>query len=276
MEGARHGARARRAQRRQLDITARSWARLPGSMPQRTQARAPSPGRTCTRKRASPSQLQAYANMCTHMQSDAIRCNPIQSDGMQSDVNQMQSEALDSPTSRHPESSATSGPQRCFSSHQRYSAPLRGRTANGSPQIWSSEALSGRTANGSPQISQRSRPRVARCIGLATARASWRATRSPRRCTCRSSPHKDRASCRARGSVRGRRHQSASVGIRRHHASSSVIRRHQASSVVIRRHPSPSVALTCPRKAYSRMHGTIAAAHATTSDELATSFRKST
>ena len=48
-------ARARRAQRRQLDITARSWARLPGSMPQRTQARAPSPGRTCN-----------------HMQSDAI------------------------------------------------------------------------------------------------------------------------------------------------------------------------------------------------------------
>jgi hypothetical protein len=93
-------------------------------MPQRTQAQAPSPGRTCTRKRASPSQLQAYANMCTHMQSDAIRCNPIQSDGMQSDVNQMQSEALDSPTSRHPESSATSGPQRCFSSHRRLSSAV--------------------------------------------------------------------------------------------------------------------------------------------------------
>jgi len=205
-------------------------------------------------------QSESVASMCTHVHSHAITCNQMQSDGMQSDVNQMLIRCNWRPsTSRHPDNPST---QRCFSSHQRYSAPL-----------------SGRTAYGSPQISQRSRPRVARCIGLATARASWRATRSPRRCTCRSSPHKDRASCRARGSVRGgviRRHQSASGVITRHQASSGVIRRHQASSGVIRRHPSPSVALTCPRKAYSRMHGTIAAAHATTSDELATSFRKST
>jgi hypothetical protein len=255
------------------------------------------------------------------MHSDALRWHAIR----------CQSDAIggprhpDIPTSRLPDPS----PQRhqvlsdalavIGGCHQRYSAPL-----------------SGRTANGSPQISQRSHPRVARCIGLATARASWRATRSPRRCTCRSSPHKDRASCRARGSVRGRRHQSSSVVISRHqsssvvisrhqsasvvirrhqsssvvisrhqassgvirrhqsssgvirrhpsssvvisrHQSSSVvIRRHHASSRVIRRHPSPSVALTCPRKAYRRMQGTIAAAHATTSDELATSFRKST
>ena len=201
--------------------------------------------------------MQSCALTCTQMHSDALRWHAIR----------CQSDAIggprhpDIPTSRFPD---IPSPQRhqvlsdalavIGGCHQRYSAPLSGRTANGSPQISSSEALSGRTANGSPQISQRSRPRVARCIGLATARASWRATRSPRRCTCRSSPHKDRASCRARGSVRGRRHQSSSVVISRHQLSSvvigrhqsasGVIRRHQSSSVVIRRHPSSSVVIS--------------------------------
>ena len=128
MEGARHGAR--RAQRRQMGITARSWARLLGSMPQRTQARAPLPERTCARQRASPSQLQAYAIMCTHMHSDALRCTPMACNQMsiRCDWRPSTSRHPDIPTSRHPESSATSGTQRCFSSHRRLSSAVLSAT----------------------------------------------------------------------------------------------------------------------------------------------------
>ena len=128
MEGARHGAR--RAQRRHMGITARSWARLLGSMPQRTQARAPLPERTCARQRASPSQLQAYAIMCTHMHSDALRCTPMACNQMsiRCDWRPSTSRHPDFPTSRHPESSATSGTQRCFSSHRRLSSAVLSAT----------------------------------------------------------------------------------------------------------------------------------------------------
>lgn len=48
-------------------------------------------------------QSKSVVNICKHVHSHAITCNPMPSDGMQSHDNQMQLEALDIPTSRHPD-----------------------------------------------------------------------------------------------------------------------------------------------------------------------------